>query len=129
MRWGATRSAGGAAYLLAVDRDNPRVAGMYDPYHPGVLRFLGACVASSRGAGKPCSLCGEIAGEPDLIPLLLGMGFRELSMAPVFLPRVKLTVRSAHLGRCEELWQAVQELATAEEVREAVREAARKQAC
>lgn len=111
-----------AQYLLAVDRDNPRVAGMYDPYHPGVLRFLADIVAIADETGTPCSLCGEIAGESDFLPLLLGMGWRRLSMTPVFLPRVKLTLRSLSIGDCVELWEEVRGLADAESVRERVRE-------
>ena len=108
-------------YLLAVDRDNPRVAGMYDPYHPGVLRFLFDCVQVARQAGIPCSLCGEIAGESEFIPLLLGMGYRSLSMAPVFLPSVKLAVRSAEIAACEALWESVKSLGDGNAVREVLR--------
>jgi phosphotransferase system enzyme I (PtsI) len=113
-------------YLLAVDRDNPRVAGMYDPCHPGVLLGLRSIVKRANEAGTPCSLCGEIAGDTELIPLLIGMGYRKFSMSPVFLPQVKLTVRSLDVGSCEELWDRVKRLRTAEEVREVVREANQK---
>ncbi|MFQ5503508.1 MAG: phosphoenolpyruvate--protein phosphotransferase [Planctomycetota bacterium] len=111
-------------YLLAVDRDNPRVSAMYDPCHPGVLRFLGETVRKATQADVPCSLCGEMAGESQLIPLLIGMGYRLLSMTPVFLPRVKLALRSVDIEQCEELHAKVAECGTADEVREAVRESA-----
>ncbi|MBL9077698.1 MAG: phosphoenolpyruvate--protein phosphotransferase [Planctomycetes bacterium] len=90
-------------YLLAVDRDNQRVAKMYDPFHPGVLRVLQQIAAAATAADKPASICGEIAGDHWFTPLLLGMGFRELSMAPVFLPRVKLMLRSFTLTECADL--------------------------
>jgi phosphoenolpyruvate-protein kinase (PTS system EI component) len=90
-------------YLLAVDRDNQRVAKMYDPFHPGVLRVLQQIAQAVRHAGKPASVCGEIAGDQWFTPLLVGLGFRELSMAPVFLPRVKLMLRSFTLAECEGL--------------------------
>jgi phosphoenolpyruvate-protein phosphotransferase len=90
-------------YLLAVDRDNQRVAKMYDPFHPGVLRVLQQIAQASRHAGKPASVCGEIAGDQWFTPLLVGLGFRELSMAPVFLPRVKLMLRSMTVAECEDL--------------------------
>lgn len=90
-------------YLLAVDRDNQRVAKMYDPFHPGVLRVLQQIAQAARHAGKPASVCGEIAGDQWFTPLLVGLGFRELSMAPVFLPRVKLMLRSMTLAECEDL--------------------------
>jgi len=92
-------------YLLAVDRDNPRVASMYDPYHPGVLRVLRTIGQVTAKAGVPASICGEIAGDHHFTPLLLGFGFRELSMAPVFLPQVKLMVRSFTLEECRAIAQ------------------------
>lgn len=110
-----------AQYLLAVDRDNPRVAGMYDPFHPGVLRFLAGIIATANAAKIPCSLCGEIAGESEFLPLLLGMGWRRLSMTPVFLPRVKLTLRGLSIEDCEALWTEVRDFGDAESVRERVR--------
>ena len=112
-----------AQYMLAVDRDNPRVAGMYDPCHPGVLHALQQIVTRSHESRVPCSLCGEIAGDTEMIPLLLGMGYRKFSMSPVFLPQVKLSVRSLRVGDCEKLWERVRTLHTGEEVREALRQA------
>lgn len=90
-------------YLLAVDRDNQRVAKMYDPFHPGVLRVLREIAVAAKAAGKPASICGEIAGDHWFTPLLVGLGYRELSMAPVFLPRVKLMLRSFTIAECEDL--------------------------
>lgn len=90
-------------YLLAVDRDNPRVADLYSPYHPAVLRLLRQIAEHTKDSGKPVSVCGEIAGDHYFTPLLLGLGFRELSMAPVFLPRVKLIARTISTERCREL--------------------------
>lgn len=90
-------------YLLAVDRDNQRVAKMYDPFHPGVLRVLAQIASATNAAGKTASICGEIAGDHWFTPILLGLGYRELSMAPVFLPRVKLMLRSFTAQECREL--------------------------
>ncbi len=90
-------------YLLAVDRDNQRVAKMYDPFHPGVLRVLQQIAAAAGAAGKPASICGEIAGDLVFTPILVGLGYRELSMAPVFVPRVKLMLRSFTLAECQDL--------------------------
>ncbi len=90
-------------YLLAVDRDNQRVAKMYDPFHPGVLRVLHQIASAAQMAGKPVSICGEIAGDNLFTPLLVGLGFHELSMAPVFLPRVKLMLRSFSHAECKDL--------------------------
>lgn len=112
-------------YLLAVDRDNQRVAKMYDPFHPGVLRVLDQIAQAAKAGGKPASICGEIAGDHHFTPLLLGFGFRELSMAPVFLPRVKLTVRSFALAECRALAQRAKSLDSAAAVRSLVREQVR----
>jgi phosphoenolpyruvate-protein phosphotransferase (PTS system enzyme I) len=90
-------------YLLAIDRDNQRVAKMYDPFHPGVLRVLKQIADAAATAGKPVSICGEIAGDHWFTPLLVGLGFRELSMAPVFVPRVKLMLRSFTVDECRGL--------------------------
>jgi phosphotransferase system enzyme I (PtsI) len=112
-------------YMLAVDRDNPRVAGMYDPYHPGVLRVLARIAQAAIAAGKPVSICGEIAGDQYFTPLLLGLGYRDLSMAPVFLPRVKLMVRGFSLDECRALAQQALLAKSAREVRRLAREACR----
>lgn len=90
-------------YLLAVDRDNQRVAKMYDPFHPGVLRVLRQIAERATAAGKSVSICGEIAGDHWFTPLLVGLGYRDLSMAPVFVPRVKLMLRSFTLAECQDL--------------------------
>lgn len=90
-------------YLLAVDRDNQRVAKMYDPFHPGVLRVLQQIANAANAAGKSASICGEIAGDHWFTPILVGLGYRELSMAPVFVPRVKLMLRSFTLDECVQL--------------------------
>jgi phosphotransferase system enzyme I (PtsI) len=90
-------------YLLAVDRDNQRVASMYDPYHPAVFRVLEQIARRCIEAGKPVSICGEIAGDHAMTPALIGLGFTQLSMAPVFLSRVKLVVTENELGTCRQL--------------------------
>jgi phosphotransferase system enzyme I (PtsI) len=112
-------------YLLAVDRDNPRIAQMYTPFHPGVIRFLGEIARQCRSAGRPVSICGEIAGDHYFTALLLGLGFRELSMAPVFLPRVKLMVRTFDIAACERIAAQALESGSATDIRRLVREHAR----
>jgi phosphoenolpyruvate-protein kinase (PTS system EI component) len=112
-------------YLLAVDRDNPRVASMYDPFSPAVLRVLRLIGEAAHRAGKPISICGEIAGDHNFTPLLLGLGYRELSMAPVFVPRVKLAVRGFGLAECERLATRALSMTTAAEIRKAAREMVR----
>ena len=105
-------------YLLAVDRDNPRVADIYDPYQPAVLRVLKHIAMVGNHANKPVAICGEIAGDHYFTPLLMGLGYRELSMAPVFLPRVKLMVRSFTIAEAESITEEALKLSTAAEIRE-----------
>lgn len=105
-------------YLLAVDRDNPRVATLYDPYHPAVIRTLKHIADAAIAAGKPVSICGEIAGDHYFTMLLVGLGFRELSMAPVFLPRVKLMVRSFAIPEAEAIAEQALKMQRAAEIRE-----------
>ena len=105
-------------YLLAVDRDNPRVAGLYDPYHPAVLRVLRQIATAARRGGRPAAICGELAGDHLYTAILMGLGFRELSMAPVFLPRVKLMVRNLTIEQCQAWVGEAIGLPTAREVRE-----------
>jgi phosphotransferase system enzyme I (PtsI) len=111
-------------YLLAVDRDNPRIAQMYTPYHPGVIRVLRRIADRAIAHGKPVSICGEIAGDHYFTPILLGLGYRELSMAPVFLPRVKLMVRAFSILECEDMAARALALGHAREIRALARDKA-----
>lgn len=88
-------------YLLGVDRDNTRVGGLYDPFHPGVLRTIAEVVSKAKDKGREVSLCGEIAGDPQTTRLLVGLGLRTLSMAPVAIPQVKAAVRSLTIADAE----------------------------
>lgn len=76
-------------YTLAIDRADERVAHLYNPLHPAVLRLIEFSVQAALRAKIPVSICGEIAGDPRFTPLLLGFGVRELSMSPMALARVK----------------------------------------
>ncbi|MFK7738937.1 MAG: phosphoenolpyruvate--protein phosphotransferase [Planctomycetota bacterium] len=109
-------------YLLAVDRDNQRVAKMYDPFHPGVLRVLSQVAEAARAAGKNASICGEIAGDHWFTPILIGLGYRDLSMAPVFLPRVKLMLRLFTTEECQDLAMRALSQHSTNAVRKLVRE-------
>jgi phosphotransferase system enzyme I (PtsI) len=108
-------------YLLAIDRDNQRVAKMYDPFHPGVLRVLEQIADAANAAGKSASICGEIAGDHWFTPLLVGLGYRELSMAPVFLPRVKLMLRSFKQAECRDLANRALAMPSTQAVRQLVK--------
>jgi phosphotransferase system enzyme I (PtsI) len=80
-------------YTLAIDRTDEQVADLYNPLHPAVLRLVQFAVEAAVRRRIPISICGEIAGEPRYTALLLGLGLRELSMAPNSIPRVKQRVR------------------------------------
>jgi phosphotransferase system enzyme I (PtsI) len=108
-------------YLLAVDRVDPRVAGLYQPLHPAVLRTLHAIVLAAERASLPLSLCGEMAAEPASALFLLGIGFRELSMSPSSIPRVKEALRGLSCERARAAALFCLELRTAGEVERRLR--------
>ncbi|EZH81042.1 phosphoenolpyruvate--protein phosphotransferase [Ectopseudomonas composti] len=90
-------------YLLAVDRNNPRVADLYDFLHPAVLQALQKVVNDAHLEGKPVSICGEMAGDPAAAVLLLAMGFDSLSMNATNLPKVKWLLRQVTQSKAKEL--------------------------
>jgi phosphotransferase system enzyme I (PtsI) len=90
-------------YLLAIDRVNDRIAHLYEPTHPAILRTLKHIVAEARKAKIPVSVCGEMAGDPVFAPLLLGLGIDCLSLSPAWLPSVKYLVRSMTMADARQL--------------------------
>lgn len=90
-------------YLLALDRNNSRVAKMYDSLHPAVLSALIDIVSGAHAQGKPVSICGEMAGDPASAILLLAMGVNTLSMNATSLTRIKWVIRNFHLMHAQEL--------------------------
>jgi len=92
-------------YTLAIDRSDERVAYLYDPLHPAVLRLIHFAVQAALRRGKPVSVCGEMAGDPRFLPFFLGLGIRELSMRPMALPRIKQRLRRLEARACEKLAQ------------------------
>ena len=90
-------------YLLAADRDNPWVARLYDPQHPAVWRALSLVGEAAKAAKKPCSVCGEMAGDYATALLLLGLGYDSVSVVPQLLPEVKLAVRETPFSEACEL--------------------------
>ncbi|RPT96548.1 phosphoenolpyruvate--protein phosphotransferase [Pseudomonas aeruginosa] len=90
-------------YLLAVDRNNPRVADLYDYLHPAVLHALKKVVDDAHLEGKPVSICGEMAGDPAAAVLLMAMGFDSLSMNATNLPKVKWLLRQITLDKARDL--------------------------
>jgi len=103
-------------YLLAVDRDNPWVAKLYDPEHPAVWRALSMVAEASAAARKPCSVCGEMAGDYATALLLMGLGYGSVSVVPHLLAEVKLAVRETPYAEARELAVEVLRKVTSQEV-------------
>ena len=92
-------------YLLAIDRGNSRIAHLYDPAHPAVLRVLKQIVDAGHAKQLKVSVCGEMAGDPVYVPLLLGIGVDALSMTPTLLPSVKFLIRAMRMDDARMLAQ------------------------
>ncbi|WP_308464313.1 phosphoenolpyruvate--protein phosphotransferase [Geobacter sp. AOG2] len=103
-------------YSLGIDRSNEHLAPLYQPLHPAVLRSLRQVVEAAHQAGIPACMCGEMAGDPFFLPILLGLGFDELSMNASSIPRVKRMVRSCSRERAAGIAEACFAFATAGEV-------------
>ncbi|MCI5107255.1 MAG: phosphoenolpyruvate--protein phosphotransferase [Pseudomonadales bacterium] len=107
-------------YLLAVDRNNPRVAHLYSAFHPAVLNALYQVVSQAQEEGKPVSICGEMAGDPGAAVLLVAMGFDVLSMNAMTLLKVKSVIRSISLDAAQDLLDQVMQMDDAQTIRSAV---------
>ncbi|MFA9461451.1 phosphoenolpyruvate--protein phosphotransferase [Thiohalorhabdus methylotrophus] len=110
-------------YLLAVDRNNARVAGLFDSLHPAVLHAIGTVVAEAHAEGRPVSVCGEMAADPVGALLLVGMGVDELSMSAGALLRIKWVLRSFSTAQTRELAELARNDECTRTTRERVEEA------
>ena len=108
-------------YTLACDRVNEKVAYLYDPLHPAVLRLIQGVIAAAHGAGRWVGMCGEMAGDCEAIPLLLGMGLDEFSMNAARIPAAKALIGSLSMAQAREIASNALMRRTAEEVREYLR--------
>ncbi len=106
-------------YLLAADRNSERMAEAYDPFHPAVIRTLQSVRRAARRAGRPVSVCGEAASDPAYLPLLIGLGFRIVSVNVGSVPGTKRAVRTLSARECRRLARQALRARTGEEVREA----------
>jgi phosphoenolpyruvate-protein phosphotransferase len=104
-------------YLLAADRNNPRVAHLYEPLHPAVLSAIAEVVSVARGAGKEVCLCGEMASDPMATLLLVGMGLDQLSLSPLFIPVVRKLVRETNYQAARVLAHHVLEMSSVQEIK------------
>jgi phosphotransferase system enzyme I (PtsI) len=108
-------------YTLAADRGLPMGSGLYDPLDPTILRLILETAAAAAAAKIPVSLCGELASRPEAVPLLIGLGIRELSMHGNAIPRVKRAIRNVSLKQCTEMATAALAATTGDEVRQIIR--------
>jgi phosphotransferase system enzyme I (PtsI) len=103
-------------YALAVDRVNEKIAHLYEPTHPAILRLLKMIADAGHAHNIWVGVCGEMAGDIALVPLLLGLGVEELSTAAILVPRVKRAVQSVSIPECRELVEETFKLNTASEI-------------
>jgi len=104
-------------YLLAADRNNPRVAHLYESLHPAVLSAIVEVVNVARGAGKEVCLCGEMASDPLATLLLVGMGLDQLSLSPLFIPVVRKLVRETDYQAARHIARDVMQMSNVKEIK------------
>jgi phosphotransferase system enzyme I (PtsI) len=105
-------------YAIAVDRLNEHIAHLYQPTHPAILRLLKMTIDAGHAQGRWVGICGEMAGDITLTPLLLGLGIDELSAGAALVPRVKRAVQALDLAACQQLVESVLDLAAPTEILE-----------
>jgi len=107
-------------YYLAVDRSNEFVSYLYKPLHPSVLRLIRFIIQTALREGKDVAVCGEMAADPLCALVLLGLGLRKFSMNPIFIPRIKKTLRSVELKTVEKVVEEAMNLKTAQDIEESI---------
>jgi phosphotransferase system enzyme I (PtsI) len=104
-------------YSLAVDRVNERIAHLYQPTHPAILRLLQHVVQAAHGRGIPVAVCGEMAGDAALVPILVGLGVDELSASPPVIPSVKKLIRGLNRAAAAAMVERAMQMADSGEIR------------
>jgi phosphotransferase system enzyme I (PtsI) len=112
-------------YALAIDRDNQHVAGLYDPFHPAVLKMIHQVVKAGQNEGIDVSLCGEIAGDPLCVLILLALGLEEFSMNIGSIPVIKKMVRMLPLREVRNAFKDILHLPTSKKIEDFVLRKAR----
>ena len=115
-------------YMFAADRGNNKVSNYFQPMHPIILRAIEKIVSSCRIMNKEVSICGEIGGDPQFLPLLLGLGLRDISMPPARMPEIQNLAGKLSIGDCVSLVQKVRNFRGTEEVQSEVLSFLRKKA-
>jgi len=109
-------------YYLAVDRTNELVSYLYKPLHPSILRILKFIIETAQREGKEITVCGEMAADPLSAIVLLGFGLKSFSMNPIFIPRIKNSLRSVEFKTIQRVVQEAMNLKTAQEIEEYILE-------
>ena len=108
-------------YTLAVDRTNQKISGLYDALHPAVIRLINNTVKAAHKKGKWTGICGELASDPEAVPILIGLSLDELSVNPPSIPNVKKLIRSISYNDAEQLAKKAIKMTNAKEVRNLVK--------
>jgi phosphoenolpyruvate-protein phosphotransferase (PTS system enzyme I) len=103
-------------YSLAVDRVNEKIAYLYEPAHPAVLRLIKNIIDNGHAAGIWVAMCGEMAGDINMTLILLGLGLDEFSTSPIAIPEIKRIIRSVNMAKAEEIAREAIALTTGEEI-------------
>lgn len=103
-------------YTIAIDRGNEKIAYLYQPYHPAVIRLIKMTVDAGKKAGIPVSLCGEVGGDPVATIVLLGLGLEELSMSPASIPIVKKVIRNVEIKEAKKMIETILEMGSGTEI-------------
>ncbi len=109
-------------YAIAVDRGNERIAYLYEPFHPGVLRLIQMTIENGHKQGIPVGMCGEMASDPLATVILVGMGLDEFSMSPISIPEIKKIIRSVTVLEAEEVVGNVMEMGSYDEIDKYIRD-------
>lgn len=104
-------------YTMACDRTNEKVAYLYQPLHPAILRLIKRVIEAAHAAGKWVGMCGEMAGQPEAIPILLGLGLDEFSMSAAAIARAKALIAAITLEKARDVAAEVLKMSTADQVR------------
>jgi len=109
-------------YTLAVDRGNEKVAYLYEPFHPGVLRLIRMTIENGHAHGIPVGMCGELAGDPLATVVLLGLGLDSFSMGPIGIPLIKRIIRSVGSMEAEAFARTLTPMRSGREIEQAVQD-------
>ena len=105
-------------YTIAVDRNNSKIAGLYSPYHPAVLKLINHVVKAAKNEGIAVSVCGEAAANPYLVPIFIAMGITELSMSSAYILETKKLIRKIDRKELDYHLEKVMNMTIASEIEE-----------